>query len=160
MAVENHLDRIERFVRWLEARRREAGLTQKQLCELAGISISYYCKTVTIRRFREKYGRDSNRVCAPKSFDFFKPILTALKPHLGEGIAAEAEAVWEGRALGVGSTSERCLPTGGEKLVPEGTQSPVVRYQETESLVRLLVRIHHLPAEKRQLVENLVDHLS
>lgn len=136
MIAESHLDRTERFIGWLEDQRKASGYTQKELCDAAGKTTSYYCKIVTIRRFREKFGEGTNRAYAPRDFDYYLPYLTALEEKMGVSIAAEAKEVWDGR-----------LPCPPDQL------------PGTEGLVRLLVRIQSLTPEKRKLVEDLLDHI-
>lgn len=134
-----HLDRTERFVGWLEQRRREAGLTQQQLCEAASVSYSYYTKIVSIRRFREKFGDGDRRIQAPKSLGNYDKLLTVLEGALGRSLSSEALFVWQN-----GTAATPCPPE---------------QARVTADLIGLILQIQTLSPENRKLVEELVSRL-
>jgi transcriptional regulator with XRE-family HTH domain len=137
MLDRRYLDRTERFVDWLESKRRQSGLTQDELAKRGGISKSFYSKIVTLRRNREKYGDDRNRLTVPGSPETFRQILTELGQALGEDCLTEGMRIWG--------------------YSPEGT-APKDNHVD-EELIQLVLRVQRLPPEKKMLVLDLIDHI-
>lgn len=140
-AKNDYLDRLERFVDWLEMKRKQAGLTQEQLAREGGVSTSSYTKTASLRRNRQRDGDGSKKVFYPRSPDFFDGVLTALGEKIGEDCLSAGRKFF---ANGNGNGTAPCPPG----------QNP------NEDLVRLLLKLQNLSPEKRRLVEELMDHLT
>lgn len=137
-----HLDRVERFANWLETRRREAGLTQKELAAAAGISNSYYSKLAHIGQLRRTYGDGSREVVAPRALKSFEGVLRVLGERLGNGTEQEGREVWSGL-----------------KVVHQ--EVGIVNTQEKERLVGdTVAKMLLLPDDKLRLVAEIVSKLT
>jgi hypothetical protein len=135
MSTQDLQARTERFVDWLEAKRRAAGLTQDQLAKYAGISHSYYSKIVTSWRYSDTPDHKRKRYVGPPDTDLFEKILTGLAGRLGESAVEDGYRILNPPSCPIGIT-----------------------YTD-EALIKLLLRVQRLTPEKRRLVVELIDHL-
>ena len=139
MTQSDYLDRTERFVTWVESKRKQAGLMQKELADLGGISHSYYTKLVSLRRARQRHGDESGKLTVPQTPNGLYRVLQTLSDRLGEDCMTEGLRLWEHSHRDEGNR-EDC--TQGER-----------------KLVELFQKLLKLPKEKRELVDDLVNHL-
>jgi len=139
MSRSEYLDQTERFVEYLETKRKQAGLMQKQLADLGGISHSYYTKLIGLKRARINYGDESKQVTAPLRPDGLRGVLQTLSDRLGEDCVTEGLRLWG-------------------HYHPE-SEPKEVRDQAERQLVELILRMQRLSPDKLKTVETLVEHL-
>jgi transcriptional regulator with XRE-family HTH domain len=142
MAKGSYLDQTERFVEWLEGKRRRAGLTQEELARLGGASYSYYTKFVSVKRLRQTHGDGSRNVLAPKNPKTLLGVLRVLSERLGEDCVAEGLNIW------------------GHTYPPNGHQGLKATEKEAErKLVEVFMRLQRLPPDDLQRVDDLIQRL-
>lgn len=144
-----HLDRVERFARWLEQQRKQAGFTQKELAQRAEMSHSYYSKVINIGHLRRTYGDGSREVNAPRSLATFEGALTALEERLGGACREEGMDVWSSLDPEEGTRLASTLKTTSN--IPDADRSKLL----TDTLASLM----RLAPERLALVRDLIDQL-
>src|SRR3954465_13579502 len=94
MSRSDYLDRTEEFVEYIETKRKQAGLMQKQLADLGGISHSYYTKLVSLKRSRQRSPDESKQVTAPLTPRGLRGVSATLSDRLGEDCVTEGLRLW------------------------------------------------------------------
>lgn len=135
MSAQEMQARTERFVDWLERKRRSARLTQADVAKMGGISHSYYSKIVASWRFYEDPQDRPKRFVNLPDLELFEKILTGLAGQLGESAVEDGYRILKPPACPIG-----------------------ISYTD-EDLIKLLLRVQRLTPEKRRLVVELIDHL-
>ena len=89
-----YMAQTARFAEWLKSKREEAGLTQRQLASLGGVSPSSIEKMETLPQRLLKYGDDNTMVNCPSKPDRFIECLKVLSRRLGQDCVTEGLEIW------------------------------------------------------------------
>lgn len=140
MSRTEYLDRTEKFVEYLETKRKQAGLMQKELADRAGISQSYYTKLVSLKRARQRCGDESDKLTVPLApTDGIRRILEVLSDRLGEDCVAEGMRLWG-------------------QYHPE-SEPKETRDHAARMLLDLMKKLEQLTTAELKTISETVDHL-
>ena len=140
MSRSEYLDRTEKFVEYLETKRKQAGLMQKQLADLGGISHSYYTKLIGLRRARQRCGDESDKLTVPLApTESLRRILEVLSERTGEDCVTEGMRLWG-------------------HYHPE-SEPKETRDLAAKALVELWNKLQQLTTAELRTISDTVDHL-